>query len=219
MAEMTVTYSREVLSDGYFLGVEVESYPDTYPAGELEESLVVNTSDEDISRFSSLFDLEDLSVGPALRWFQADAYSGVPIVGDTLRFTVLPTPWVEMGYAAPLDFVITDVTGSLYALEVNAGTLFPCGFTGFATYTILQGGGPSVRVASTSIVRFTIRRYDQNSSGNPLYVRVAQAAKTFTTVIEAANKYEALRAEAASLITDYDAQETSFSGTITEEYI
>jgi len=218
MSEMSVTYSREVLSDGYFLGVEINPYPDTYPTGELEESLVVNTSDEDMARFSTLFDLEDLTVGPDLRWFQADLYTGIPVVGDTLRFTVLPSPWTELGYTAPLDFVITTVTGSLYALEVNAAVPFPCGFTGLATFTVLQGSGPTVRIASTDDVRFTIRRYDQNSSGNPLYVRVAQAAELFTTVIEATNKYESLRAEAASLITDYDAEETSFTGTITEVY-
>lgn len=215
MAKMNVEYKREVLDDGYFLGVTVLSYPDTDPAGKLEESLVVNTADEDIARFSTLTDLEDLSVGPGLLWFQADVYTGTPQTSDTLVFETVPGSWEELGFSAPLSFSISTVTGSLFALEVS--TPFPCGFTGNVTFHILDGVGPTVRVA-TATTRVTIRRYDQNSSGNDPYVRVASAAKLFTSITEATNKYAALRAEAASLIDATDLEEESFTGTITEEY-
>lgn len=216
MAKLSVTYSREVLEDGYFLGVVINPAPATDPAGKLEESLVINTSDEDMARFATLVDLEDLSVGPDLLWFQADSYSaGTPQVGDTLVFTTLPGSWEEFVPAAPLSFSIATVTGSLFALEVTAP--FPCGFTGTATFEVRVGMTPVIRVASTT-ARVTIRRYDQNTSGNPLYVRVASAAELFPSIETATNKLAALRSEAASLIEATDLEEASFTGPLTEIY-
>lgn len=216
MAKLSVSYSREVLVDGYFLGVTINPAPATDPAGKLEESLVINTSDEDMARFATLVDLEDLSVGPGLLWFQADSYSaGTPQAGDTLVFTAIPGSWEELGHVAPLSFSIATVTGPLFALEVTAP--FPCGFTGTATFEIRVGMTPVIRVASTTS-RVTIRRYDQNTSGNPLYVRVASAAGLLPSIEAATNKYAALRAEAASLIEATDLEEESFTGSITEVY-
>jgi hypothetical protein len=74
-----------------------------------------------------------------------------------------------------------------------------------------------VRVA-TATTRVTVRRYDQNTSGNDPYVRVASAAELFPSIETATNKYESLRAEAASLITATELEEESFTGTITEVY-
>lgn len=215
MAKLNVTYSREVLVDGYFLGVTINPYPATDPAGKLEESLVINTADEDMARFATLVDLEDLSVGPGLLWFQADSYTATPQVNDTLVFTTVPGSWEELGFSAPQSFTISTVTGSQFALEVS--TPFPCGFTGTAAFHILVGAGPSIRVASAT-VRFTVRRYDQNTAGNPPYVRVASAAGLLSSITEATNKYASLRAEAASLIAATDLEEESFTGTLTEEY-
>jgi hypothetical protein len=216
MAKLSVTYSREVLVDGYFLGVVINPWPATDPSGKLEESLVINTADEDMARFATLVDLEDLSVGPGLLWFQADSYSaGTPQVGDTLAFTAIPGSWEELGYVTPLYFSIATVTGSLFALEVT--TPFPCGFTGTATFEVQVGTTTVIRMASKT-ARVTIRRYDQNTSGNPPYVRVASAAGLLSSITEATNKYESLRAEAASLIVATDLEEESFTGTITEEY-
>jgi hypothetical protein len=215
MAKMNVTYSREVLADGCFLGVTIEPYPDTDPTGKLEESLVINTADEDIARFSDLIDLENLAVGPDLLWFQADSYAGVPVGGDTLVFETIPGSWVKLGHTAPKSFTISTVTGPTYALEVS--TPFPCGFTGTVTFKILVGAGPSERSASAS-TRVTVRRYDQNTPGNDAYVRVASAAKLFPSITEATNKYAALRSEAASLIDASDVEESFFTGDVTEEY-
>lgn len=216
MAKLSVSYSREVLVDGYFLGVTINPAPATDPAGKLEESLVINTSDEDMARFAMLTDLEDLSVGPGLYWFQADSYSaGTPQVGDTLVFTTIPGSWEELGSTAPKSFLIAAVNGTHFALQVTSA--FPCGFTGTVTFEIRIGMTPVIRVASTTS-RVTIRRYNQNTSGNPLYVRVASAAELFTSIEDATNKYAALRAEAASLIEATDLEEESFTGSITEVY-
>lgn len=216
MAKLSVTYSREVLVDGYFLKVVINSAPATDPSGKLEESLVINTLDEDMARFATLVDLEDLSVGPGLYWFQADSYlAGTPQIGDTLVFTTIPGSWVELGSTAPKSFLIAAVNGTHFALEV--ATPFPCGFTGTATFEIRVGMTSVIRVASTT-ARVTIRRYNQNLSGNPLYVRVASAAELFTSIEDATNKQAALQAEAASLIEATDLEEESFTGFITEVY-
>ena len=216
MAKLSVSYSREVLVDGYFLGVTINPAPATDPSGKLEESLVINTSDEDMARFATLVDLEDLSVGPGLYWFQADSYSaGTPQMGDTLVFTSVPGSWEELGYSAPQFFPIAAVNGTHFAIEVAAP--FPCGFTGTATFEVWTVVPPGVRMASKT-ARVTIRRYNQNLSGNPLYVRVASAAELFTSIEDATNKYAALRAEAASLIEATDLEEESFTGSITEVY-
>jgi len=218
---MNVEYKREVLDDGYFLGVTVLSAD---PTGKLEESLVVNTADEDIARFSTLVDLEDLAVGTALEWFQAASYAktppeGTPQMHDILRLDTIPGSWVQLGAAAPMNFSIEEVTGSLYAFRLSGSVMPPCGFTGILSFTILESTGPDViRVSQITDQIVTIRRYDQNSSGNDPYVRVASAAKLFTSITEATNKYAALRAEAASLIDATDLEEESFTGTITEEY-
>jgi hypothetical protein len=225
MAKMNVTYSREVLEDGYFLGVTVLPAPDTDPAGKLEESLVVNTADEDIARFSTLVDLEDLAVGTTLEWFQAASYAktppeGTPQMYDTLRLDTIPGSWVQLGAAAPMNFSIEEITGSLYAFRLSGSVMPPCGFTGILSFTILENteGGEVIRISQITDQIVTIRRYDQNSSGNDPYVRVASAAKLFSSITEATNKYAALRAEAASLIDATDLEEESFTGTITEEY-
>jgi len=216
MAKLSVSYSREVLVDGYFLGVTINPAPATDPSGKLEESLVINTSDEDMARFATLVDLEDLSVGPGLYWFQADSYSAsTPHAGDVLALTTIPGSWEELGYTAPLFFPIATVTGSLFALEVTPA--FPCGFTGTLTFDVRTLIPPGFSVPSTTS-RVTIRRYDQNTSGNPLYVRVASSAELFTSIEDATNKYAALRAEAASLIEATDLEEESFTGSITEVY-
>jgi hypothetical protein len=223
MAKLSVTYSREVLVDGYFLGVEINPAPATDPTGKLEESLVINTSDEDMARFATLTDLEDLSVGPGLYWFQADSYAGTPLAGvpamnDRLVFETVPGSWDELADPPPAlrTYSIAEVTGPPYAIRVT--TPFPCGFTGTVTYHILVGaGGSTVRVSSLSS-RVVIRRYDPNGSGSPLYVRVASAAELFPSIDTATNKYAALRAEAGSLIEATDLEEESFTGSITEVY-
>jgi hypothetical protein len=169
-----------------------------------------------MARFATLVDLEDLSVGPGLLWFQADSYSaGTPQVGDTLAFTAIPGSWEELGSTAPKSFSIAAVNGTHFALQVTSA--FPCGFTGTVTFEIRIGMTPVIRVASTT-ARVTIRRYDQNTSGNPLYVRVESAAELFTSIEDATNKLAALQAEAASLVEATDLEEESFTGSLTEIY-
>jgi hypothetical protein len=205
------------LGDSYFLEVTVNPAPAT-TAGDMEKSLVVSTSNEDIARFSSLQDLVDVpETSTSLIWFQADAYTGTPVAGDTLRLDTIPDAWVALGLAAPLDFEINTVTGTLYAIDVT--TPFACGFTGTLTYTVYEGHpAGAIRCAQTS-QRVVIRRYNPNTTGNPLYVRTDYAVALYTSAVALANKYAALRAEAESLVTEANVEEASFvPNPVTEAY-
>jgi hypothetical protein len=220
MAQLNVTYDRQVLGDSYFLEVTINPPPAT-TAGDLVKSLVINTSDEDIARFASQQDLIDIPEATTeLVWFQADAYTDTPLAGDTLRLDTIPDAWEYLGLTAPLDFEIYAVTGTLSVLEIEAVTPFICGFTGTMTYTIYQGfPAGAVRCTQTS-QRVTIRRYEQDTPGHPLYVRRNEAVALYPSAVVLLNKYESLRAEAASLVTEVNIEEESFTpNPITEAYI
>lgn len=219
MAQLSVTYDRDVLGDGYYLDVLVKPAPDT-TAGDLETSIVVTTATEDIARFATLQDLVDLNVGGTLRWFEADTYGvGVPEAGDTLVLETIPDSWVKLGSAAPLSYTISYVIGTVapFYIQVAPGTPFPSGFTGTLTYHILNGVGPTERMPSTTS-RITIRRYYSTYPSAPTYVRVARATALYPSVEAAANKFEALTAQAQSLIDASNVEEESFDGPIDEVY-
>lgn len=219
MTQLSVTYDRATLADGYYLDADVNPSPAT-TAGDLESSLLVATATEDIARFSTLQDLTQYSVGPDLFWFQADSYPvGTPLAGDTLSFLTLPGSWGRLGYSlSHLNFDIVAVEGSVapFRIRIDSSFPFPSGFTGTVSYKIWRGSwGEEVLIPTESVVR--IRRYDPGVSA-PLYVRVPRATVLYPSIEAATNKYISLHAQAQSLINASKVKEESFEGSITRVY-
>lgn len=182
-------------ADGYYLHTKIDVAKTT--PDELEPCIVFTSSTEIIARICTFSELSSIAATTAaFTTFTAPSLSAASVVDtDEIRITVAPILWSEIGYTVPTDYDITTVVSPT---EVVVSSAFPAYATGI-TYNVIRSGSPVWGTDKTD--GEVLRTY----AGTPdAFYRIKEHYDLFADLDTANNMLDSLRAQAQSLVDEYN---------------
>lgn len=219
MAELQITFIRNTLSDGFYLGTEVIAATDI-----VEECLVATVgregNSEYLARVATLNDFDgiDLATSEEYQWLRDDAlYPLHPLVTDTVVFTAVPTLWTErLGYTLGTVHAITAVTAGPAPQDVvlQLSPALPA-FGEEVSFSLYRGGFPVYTGTATGTV--ACHPHTAIWEGE-VYYRKKVLHTSIPNLVTAINKFVAIQTEAQSLVDNTERYLDEYAGTDTEVY-
>jgi len=215
MAKITIEYDKAILANGYFMKTMVKPFPDTEPAGDLEECLVIQeasyTQDERILRVAEPTELVEFAVADPLVFFRSSEIGALTVpAGYTLRLPMQPE-WVHLGYVGDyIDFEITGQVGEIIQVATAIPSFYRGDFLLFSVYPV----PPLMAPWYAGTIGYALR----NDAGAAETLRIDEHVDMFSDIVTGANKQTILGAQAQALVDATNVDEESFSGTDTEVY-
>lgn len=215
MAELTIEYIRDTLSDGFYLGTNVLG------AVDIDTKCLVarkgtGSTEEYISRIATLPDLEGIEEAPAGGYerLQESGFSGVtPSVGDQVVLHSVPSLWNYLGYVAGTFHDVTAWDPVSKTVRVNP--VFPAYHKGLS-FSLYSSGlslkGSFTDSAASCLDIFGLAWADR------MYYRLDSYDAQFDTLEAAINKYVSLKTQAQSLVDSTETYLDEYEGTDTEIY-
>lgn len=218
MAKLTIEYDKAVLGSGYYMKTRILPFPDTDPAGSLEESIIIQEAssiqDERILRIADPNELVALGVAPALAiFFSLDFGLHSTVGGDTLRLP-MTDEWLKLGFVGThIDFRILAPVGITGVQIDPIGAVYPIPSFYRGDFEVYDGY-PATTLQFSGNNGYTRR----GISGSSSTYRISEHVDMFEDIVIASNKQTSLEAEAQALIDATNIDETSYSGTDVEIY-
>lgn len=211
MAQLTIEYDKDVLTNGYYIKTKVLSAD---PAS-IQSCLVVrkpsSADGETLVRVATLVDLEALPSAEGLLFFTAiDIGTHGAVEDSILRFTTLPPEWVKAGLSPDLDYTIDSIP-DVNTVKIKLG-VFPHYYRGDLIAWELRTAG-DVLITNGSGGE-TIR--DQPTED--MYYRTTEYIDVYPDLNAATNAQASFDSQAQSLVDDSTLGAESFSGTEEKVY-
>lgn len=214
MAQLTIQYTRDVLSAGYYLGVDVLSGVDIDPVC-VVASVGRGGSPEQIARIATLNDFVDIQEAPSAGYvifYDPTLFTFAVAATDIIVLSHVPPLWTRLGYAGSTQHTVSSTDPSTDSVVVTPA--FPAYADGLS-YVLYDSG---MVLKATILSSGTAMSAIGSSWDAEIYYRMQTINSAIAELQGAINTYSALQSEAQSLVDSTEQYLEEYSGTDTEIY-
>ncbi|RKY28651.1 MAG: hypothetical protein DRP83_00325 [Planctomycetota bacterium] len=218
MAQLTVEFIRDTLSDGFYLGVDVLSGVDVDPVCIVVRKGAASTP-EYIARIATLTDLAGIPAAPVVagynQFYSQEFDLVVPVAGDYIQLVSPPGLWDYLGYVPGTYHEVAAYDPVHKVCEVVPGDEFPA-YAGRLSFALFDSGllpkGSFVSAGAATLDVYGGAWDDE------LYYRLQTIHTSIEQLQDAINKFVSLQTEAQSLVDNTETYLDEYEGTSTEIY-
>lgn len=215
MAQLTIEFTRDTLSEGFYLGVDVLSGIDVDPFC-LVATIGRANSAETLARVATLNDLVGIPEAPSggYAYLQDPSLSAiVPVATDRIQLNAVPALWEYLGYTPGTIHEVLSWNAPYTAVEVTPE--FPA-FGGALSYTLYDSGmlpRGTFDQSGAAILNILSSSWDDE-----IYYRFRTLSTSIKELGNAINKLLSLQTQAQSLVDNTEKYLDEYGGTSTEVY-
>jgi hypothetical protein len=218
MAQLTIEFDRDTLSDSFFLGVDVLSGVDVDPVCIVARRGMANTF-EYIARIATLNDFVGIKPAPVAdgynHFYGKEFNTVIPVATDLIQLNEVPSLWTHLGYTPGTYHQVLSYDPAYKVVEVVPGSEFPA-YGGRLSFSLYDSG----LLSKGSFVQSGAATLDLYSGAwdKEVYYRLQTINTSIEALQNAIDKFVSLQTEAQSLVDTTETYLDEYEGSSTEIY-